>query len=491
MLPLVLWKTPPGLEMLLRQEGVPVRLASNDRPTSIRAGRFVLYDGRQGRPRTLDDADQVGIDLQDFRDLPPLANLLDHQGATHSWEVGGTRIRERIGRVDRSAIRGAWIGRLKRAVEQAGGVWARLAPYPYPYRSAFNLRIDLDEPAPDDYFAFARARKPLDDCSTHFVCTAAYGALPDVLADLRGLDTQSHGHHHHVYRNPAQNLANLQRADQVLRDRGFAPTGFAGPGGRWNRGLGLALESLGYAYSSEFQTGHDDWPFSPWLDDRFSTVLQLPIHPVCEGIFLEAGIDDPAAIADYLAGVLRAHVASGTPAFLYGHPEGRLGRYPSIVDRLAREVSALSRTWRVTLTEFARWWRWRDDRRWALVARGPGWVEAVCENWDSAYPLAVEIDQGGHSATLPISSARTPIRLDRLVYERRQWRADLPSPTAETAPFSLRGTIRRAIDWELVTPLEELPSQTWPDRLKYRLRRWKRWQSTREGRLEPRRDADP
>ncbi|MFO0956202.1 MAG: hypothetical protein U0800_01910 [Isosphaeraceae bacterium] len=491
LLPLVLWKAPPGLELMLRQEGVPTRVASPDRPASIRAGRFVLYDGRINRPRHLDDTDQVGIDLREIAGLAPPSKLIDHEGAPHSWEVGGYRIRERICRVDRASIRRAWIDRLKQEIGRSGGVWARLSPYPHPYRSAFNFRVDLDEPEPADYFAFARARRPLNDCTTHFACTAAYGPLADVLDDLRGLDTQSHGHHHHVYRDPAQNLANLRRADAILRSRGFEPTGFAGPGGRWNRGLGLAVEELGYGYSSEFQTGYDDWPFFPWLGARFSTALQLPIHPVCEGIFLEAGLRDPSRIAEYLAGVLQAHVASGTPAFLYGHPEGRLGRYPSILARLAKEVAALDGIWRVTLTEFARWWRWRDGRSWSLVAREPGWVEAVCDDWDPAYPLAVEIARGGHSATIPIRSARTAIRLDALAYERRQWRADLPAPLLEKAPLSLRGAVRRAIDWELVTPLEELPSQTWADRLKCRLRRWKRWRTTREGRLEARRGADP
>lgn len=490
-LPLVLWKAPPGLEMILRQEGVPTRTAAADRPASIRAGRFVLYDGRFGRPATLDPTDQIGIDLRGFGQLPALSSLLDHRGAVHSWDVPGGRIRERIGRVDRASIRKVWIDHLKSAVERSGGIWARLAPYPHPYRSAFNFRVDLDEPVPDDYFAFARAREPLNDCTTHFVSTAAYGSLTAVLDDLRGLDTQSHGHHHHVYRNPAANRINLRRADEILRDRGLEPTGFAGPGGRWNRGLNDALEALGYAYSSEFQTGYDDWPFHPWIGDRFSNVPQLPIHPVCEGIFLEAGIHDPGVIADYLAGVLAAHAVSGTPAFLYGHPEGRLGRYPSILDRLAREVAARPGLWRVTLTEFARWWRWRGERSWCLVAREPGWFEIVCDQWDTTYPPAIEIARGGHSATIPLRSARTPIGRDQLVYERRQWRADLPSPRTEPAPFSLRNAVRRAIDWELVTPLEELPSQTWADRLKYRLRRWKRWRTTREGRLEPRRHADP
>ena len=76
---------------------------------------------------------------------------------------------------------------------RAGGFWARLAPFPFPYRSAFNFRADLDEPVAEDYARFARARRPLADCCTHFVSTNAYGENPAVLQDLHRFDTQSHG----------------------------------------------------------------------------------------------------------------------------------------------------------------------------------------------------------------------------------------------------------------------------------------------------------
>ena len=62
-------------------------------------------------------------------------------------------------------------------------MWARLAPFPFPYRSAFNLRLDLDENYPEDYARFAEARRPLNGCSTHFVSTGAYGDVTPVLDD--------------------------------------------------------------------------------------------------------------------------------------------------------------------------------------------------------------------------------------------------------------------------------------------------------------------
>ena len=72
--------------------------------------------------------------------------------------------------------------------------------------------------------------------------------------------------------------------------RDSEPVGFAAPHGRWNAGLDAVLDELGYLYSSDFQLGYDDLPFFPWREDRFSSVLQVPIHPICEGLFLDAGV---------------------------------------------------------------------------------------------------------------------------------------------------------------------------------------------------------
>src|SRR5689334_8844774 len=46
-LPLLLWETPPGLEMVLAQEGVPFRRVREAHPLVFAAGRFVLFDGRR------------------------------------------------------------------------------------------------------------------------------------------------------------------------------------------------------------------------------------------------------------------------------------------------------------------------------------------------------------------------------------------------------------------------------------------------------------
>jgi hypothetical protein len=486
LLPLLLWEPPPGLEMILRQEGIASVRVRNPHPLTFLNGRFVLYDGRKVNAATVRAAlspDNVPLDIDWLRrqePIDPFQALIDSSAAPATWQVGRWSLTERVARVPKAGLRRRLLARLRQAIERAGGLWLRLAPFPFPYRSAFNFRADLDEPVAADYARFAVARRPLADCCTHFVSTHAYGNNPAVLKDLIGFDTQSHGHYHVVYRDRAANRRNLERAHELLAAAGIRPVGFAAPHGRWNAGLDTVLTDLGYIYSSDFQLGYDDFPFFPWRGDRFSTVLQVPIHPICEGLFLEAGARSGRVIAEHLAGVARARIDSGEPAFVYGHPERRLGRYPEVLAALSAAVSGDALVWLVTLTEFARWWHWRDARRWSLVPKAEGRYEVQFDEWRPEFPLGLEIVRGQHVGAVPIRSSRTVLRLEDLAYERRERPIHLEAPVPAPHPRSLRAVVRRALDWETVTPLAELPSGTIPARVKKGLRWWRARQEAKQ-----------
>jgi hypothetical protein len=480
-LPLLLWRTPPGLQLVLAQEGVAHEIVSDAHPLAFRGGRFVLYDGRQGMARALHrllTGEHVAIDIDDFRrgePYDPFAALVSHQSAQAVWEVRKWRVSERVARYPKAWIRRRLISRIRDRVLACRGVWLRLASFPYPYRSAFHFRVDLDEQAPEDYHPFALTRSLLEDCCTHFVCTHAYENEPEVLRDLHRYDTQSHGHFHHVYRDARANLSNLERADRVLRDAGFAPRGFAAPHGRWSPGLDDGLEALGYEYSSDFQLDYDNLPFFPWKAGRFSKVLQIPVHPVCEGLFLEAGLRDGTSVADYLRRVVEAKFREGEPAFIYGHPEGRLAKMPEILIAIQRLLLKQSLVWRVTMSEMARWWRWRARRRFMVLQRESASVEIQCDEWDMEYPLAMEIHRGSFRCSVPLRSPLTLINLDELAYERMDSSENprLAAPLLDLRRPGLKAAIREALDWETVTPLEDLSTATLQEALKKGLRWWK------------------
>ena len=477
-LPLLLWKTPPALRGLLEQEGVAFRDVGDAHPLAFRSGRFVLFDGRRhprSELRSLLKPEHVAIDVDLLRDRDgdPFATLLDTTARETTWRLQHQSVTERVSRVDRSRLRAKILGRLRDVVTQAGGLWARLAPYPYPYRSAFNLRVDLDEDVPADYFAFAEARRPIDDATTHFVSTRAYGDRPEVLADLRRLDTHSHGHHHVVYREAEANRVNLRRAADILDVAGIEGRGFAGPHGRWNARLDEVMEEAGVAFSSEFGVGYDDLPFFAWTGQRPSRVLQIPVHPICEGLFFDAGADGPEPVIAHLTSVIRAKIDAGEPAFVYGHPERRLGRFPEIVTAIADAISDEPLTWRVDLSTFARWWRWRLARDWSIVPKGERGYEVQVDEWDAAYPLGLEVVRGRHAATIPLQGPVTPLDPSDLAYTRTPPGYALPDPLPFRRERGWRSAVRRALDWETVTPIEDLPNLSVRSRLKREIRVWR------------------
>src|SRR5690242_10443011 len=92
-LPLLLWKTPPGLELILGQEGIAHETIRSEHPYAFRRGRFVLFDGRQVAPaalRGLLTHEHVAIDVDLLRrgePVDPFEALIDSQDARGTWKV--------------------------------------------------------------------------------------------------------------------------------------------------------------------------------------------------------------------------------------------------------------------------------------------------------------------------------------------------------------------------------------------------------------------
>ena len=222
---------------------------------------------------------------------------------------------------------------------------------------------------------------------------------------------------------------------------------------------------------ASYQVGYDDLPFHPLTALGVSPVLQVPIHPVCEGLFLDAGSTSGSDMSDYFAAVARAKLSAGEPAFLYGHPERRLCRYPEIIRSLAEIVDEFSLCWRTTLTEFATWWCWRSERKLSVIDLGQGAFEVQFHDWDRRYPLAIEFVRGRHLAHVRSLSPTSTYRIDDFAYERLPDKPAVAPPSPAPARHGFRSMIREAIDWETVTPLEELSSGSVARRIKRHLRK--------------------
>ncbi len=480
LLPLILDPVPTGLRQALAQEGIPTR----ERRPGPPEGRFLLFDSGLGKPEP-PAAGQVGFDVARFRSgsrEDPFEALVDERSARAVWHVGGLALAEEIARVDKRAVRRRVLERLRTKIEHAGGIWLRVAPFPFPYRSALNFRIDYDEYDPADFQATLDAVAGHERATSHFVSGAAYEGAPEALARLRGLDVGSHGYWHHTYRTGEENLKNIGRGIDVLRAAGIEPSGFVAPHGRFHRRLLLALETLGVTHSSEFGFAYDELP----LFVSSGKLLQIPVHPVCLGLFLDAArrraesSSPPAEAAvreavdraiGYFEQVIRARYHGGEPLLLYGHPTGRLGRHPEVLREVFKTAAACGALWKTTLSEMNRWWRARARVR-LTVTRHEGEYVLIVNRAAQGFRVGIEYCRGPHVALLPLDRHVARFTPSTLAYETR---GEPPSvrPVRIDRPQGLRARVRRLIDWERVTPIGEISGGGWRNWMKRTLRRYR------------------
>ena len=147
-LPLVLADVPPALERLAARKDPIQRFEAQPR-----AGCFVLFDSSRAPCPELPEA-QLGIDVHALRGSStedPFAVLDDEQSRRVRWWVGHLAVSEEVARVDKRAARQQLLAGVRMLVEAAGGLWLRAAAFPYPYRSAFNFRLDYDEYHAEDF----------------------------------------------------------------------------------------------------------------------------------------------------------------------------------------------------------------------------------------------------------------------------------------------------------------------------------------------------
>jgi hypothetical protein len=393
--------------------------------------------------------------------------------------VGPWAVEEEISRRDKSAIRQKLLDALRSQLEQMGGVWLCVSAYPFPYRSAMNFRFDYDEYHAAGFGSALRATVGNEDCTSHFVCASAFAEQPDALLRLRGLDIGAHGQWHHTYRTKEENLANVSRGIQALRESGIEARGFAAPHGRFNAELLAALDELGVTHSSEFGLAYDDLPFFP----NESHVLQIPVHPVCLELFVEsarrrAHADDPMAIdravaegIGYFQETALRKYRAGEPLFFYGHPVGPWGEQPHVLSAILAAVASCQSLWRVTMTEFGAWWRVRGGLR-IRVARDGEQYAVTAEHPPADYPITVELWRGRHVARMRLEHPALRFSPAALAYETRTAAAGV-RPARVERPHGLRSHLRRLIDWEKVTPVDQIAPLNWRNIAKRALRRWR------------------
>ena len=470
LLPLVLHHVPWSFRQALAREGIPYRMYRPGPPQ----GRFLIFDSRS-QPSTIVAPGQVVLDLAEFRRQfvqDPLEALEDVGAERFGWQVGPWRLETEAARVDKRRVREELMDRLRRWVESQGGVWLRVAPFPFPYRSVFCLRIDHDDYQPEDFQSTLDALDGRESMTSHFVAAGAFRLAPEAMQRLRGLDVGLHGYRYHTYGTEEENLVNIQRGKELLAQAGLEPICFAGAEGRWNRSLLAALEKLGFSYSSEFGLAYDELPFYP-LE---SEVLQIPVHPIGLELFLAAAerasqdrpVQKPDLVrsaqdtaVEYFSRLLEIRTLAGEPILLHGRVTGYLGRYPQVLQSVLAAACQYGSLWRSRLSEIYQWWQVRSKVHVTVYEISDGY-EVHTHRKPAGFRVAVELWRGVHVAVVPLDRPRRSLQLGSLAFEKRPPAPRL-CPVRVDPPEGLRQRLRRWWDrYRRILP-EEMTEESLPD----------------------------
>ncbi len=278
----------------------------------------------------------------------------------------------------------------------------------------FCLRIDADEYNKEAFEAYYPVFERYAGCITIFFNGNSFRTATDQILRCKatGLDVQSHSFYHYIYSDYESNRRNVAKARDFFSRLGIDTVGFAAPMGWWNHGLMKALEDEGYAYSSDFSYDYMSLPSYPRLGEVTSRVLEIPVFPVAPELFWEGNEPDVGAVFEYYKQAIDEMVRCGVPVIIYAHTSTGLSAIPGLLGAICRYALERKQLRPATMTGIYEEWT-KKGMQWFAAISGEREVPAVPEEFI------------GREVKVPFFK-------------------------------SLKESIKKRIDFEKITPYEEL-----------------------------------
>ena len=306
----------------------------------------------------------VGIDVDTIIEIVPdkLLELLADKSARFSrFEVpGGRNAWEIVSRTQRQTLVHKAVHCIKQYFFSRGLPYAHLWYLPRGVESVFCFRVDCDGFTEESSIKTLELAHQYNITMTWYIDVGRWKKHLDFVTRLKneGQDVQLHCYSHRQFRKKKVILEDIRKAMAELKKVGVHPNGYAAPFGTWSEELSEVLEELGFSYSSEFSLAYDEYPFYPAVKKKPSKVLQIPIHPICVGILIEAGFRPDEMSSYFLTTAQRLRLAR-LPIIIYGHPVSRLEKYPQVLGSLLEWANSSDGIWVSSIGEFVSWWRFR------------------------------------------------------------------------------------------------------------------------------------
>ncbi|MEA2096481.1 MAG: hypothetical protein U9P73_07305, partial [Candidatus Cloacimonadota bacterium] len=189
---------------------------------------------------------------------------------------------------------------------------------PYIDKNLFIFRLDTDFCSKKDADEMYKICKDNNVSATWFLDTDSDERMINY-ASMKDQEMAIHCDKHYVYDNSEKNYDNILTAKKKLKSCGINADGFAAPFGDWNLFLNKALQKLELKYSSEFTLDYDDLPFYPYCNNEFSSVIQIPIHPISLGRLNRSHFNEDEMLKYYFE-LIRKKSENDEPIIIYHHP---------------------------------------------------------------------------------------------------------------------------------------------------------------------------
>ena len=234
-----------------------------------------------------------------------------------------------------------------------------LFPFPNEKQSIFNFRIDTDFASEEEIDSVYQLCLNHDISATWFVETKSAENRMKQFARMHNQEIGLHCYNHKVSHNYSINQSDIKTGIKILNKANIPFCGYAAPYGEWNISLANAMEEADFTYSSEFTLDYDNLPFYPYLNNRFSSVLQVPIHPICLGRLKNAHHNEDDII-NYYKDVIRERIDHNLPIFIYDHPSRGNVKNINWLLQYIRQIDIPIYSFR----DYAQWWGKKLETKW-------------------------------------------------------------------------------------------------------------------------------
>ena len=230
--------------------------------------------------------------------------------------------------------------------------------YPNDLQTVFSWRIDTDYANQEEITKHYYLANEFAIPASWFVDVKNQQKFLDIFKEMVQQEIGIHCHEHETYADYTGNLQNIRKAVHVFEKNGLNAKGFAAPFGRWNDSLSKAIDELNFVYSSEFSYDYDNVPSFPYVNNKFTKALQMPVHPMSIGNLRGQGFDDKEMI-EYFQSVLEKKISNREPLFLYYHPKNNHERVVRYIFNFVNQQNIK----KVRMIDFAQWWTKRCSKK--------------------------------------------------------------------------------------------------------------------------------